>query len=165
MRPIWYTDGACSNNGSSNATGGFGVVCIDEDTGAILYQYQEFHNENVTNNRMEMMAIIHAIKKAYEDKPKFIPTIISDSAYAVNSFYNWIYAWERNGWTKANGEKLENLDLIKEYYDLVENQGYCISLQKIKGHAGNYGNELCDKLATGKIILDNQKNLDKFEKM
>ena len=54
---------------------------------------------------------------------------------------------------------------FKEYYDLVENQGYCISLQKIKGHAGNYGNELCDKLATGKIILDNQKNLDKFEKM
>ena len=128
MKPIWYTDGACSKNGSSDATGGFGVVCIDEDTSAILYQYQEFHNENVTNNRMEMMAIIHAIKKAYENNPKFIPTIISDSAYAVNSFTNWIYGWVRNGWTKANGEKLENLDLIKEYYELVENQGYHVFL-------------------------------------
>lgn len=113
---------------------------------------------------MEMMAIIHAIKKAYEDKPKFIPTIISDSAYAVNSFTNWIYGWARNGWTKANGEKLENLDLIKEYYELVENQGYHVFLQKIKGHAGNYGNELCDKLATGKIILDNQKILTNLKK-
>ena len=40
MKPIWYTDGACSKNGSSDATGGFGVVCIDEDTSAILYQRQ-----------------------------------------------------------------------------------------------------------------------------
>lgn len=70
----------------------------------------------------------------------------------------WI--WERNGWLKSDNKTPENLDLIREYFNLYSKEGYRIQLQKCKGHNGVLGNELADKLATGRItakkIMDNK---------
>lgn len=147
MRPVWYTDGSAKGNGSKNAKGGFGVVCIDEDTDTILYQHQEQH-VGTTNNRMEMMAIIHAVVKAYElSLPTHDPVIRSDSAYAVNTFTSWMFLWERNGWTRAGNKPVENLDLVKQMYNLHQNNYTCL-LEKVRGHSNNKWNNYCDELAT-----------------
>lgn len=103
---------------------------------------------------MEMKAIIWALENYGSPEDRIIidsiPIVYSDSAYCVNSFTNWIKGWKANGWTRAKGKKLENLDLIKRYDELIC-QGYKIDLKKIAGHAGNKWNEMADGLATGRI--------------
>lgn len=66
MGIVYYTDGACSRNGSKDATGGFGMICIKDNTD-ILYQEQQFYNENVTNNRMELKGILAAINHIHNN--------------------------------------------------------------------------------------------------
>ena len=84
------------------------------------------------------------------------PIIYSDSSYCVNTLNEWIYGWARKGWLKANRQPPENLDLIKEFYNLFQ-QGYKMDLRKVKGHAGETGNELADELATGRITVEKVK--------
>lgn len=61
-----------------------------------------------------------------------------------------MFRWAANNWIKSDGKVPENLDLIKAYYEHYM-AGHRIDLRKIKGHAGQIGNELADKLATGEI--------------
>ena len=70
--------------------------------------------------------------------------------YALNTYTNWMFGWARRGWIKSDNRTPENLNIIKEYYDLI-NQGYKINLQKVKAHAGHIPNELADKIAKGEI--------------
>ena len=144
---IIYTDGACSGN---PGPGGFGVV-VCGDNGTIQTEYSE-HCEKTTNNREEMKAIIYAMRNYGCSFLLFdeMPLVYSDSAYCVNMFNEWIFSWERNGWKRSKNQEILNLDLVKEYWNLYQ-QGYRIDLRKIKGHAGQKGNERADALATGKI--------------
>lgn len=152
-----YTDGSCSGN---PGPGGFGVVVVESwdipENGVIIDACTK-RSPQTTNNREEMKAIIWALENYGDEKHRgngfVIPIVYSDSAYCVNSFTNWIHGWKANGWTRAKGKKLENLDLIKRYDELVE-QGYKIDLRKVEGHAGIEFNELADKLATGKINIE-----------
>lgn len=155
-----YTDGSTRKNGSKDAPGGFGVIVLEswdgvEDTATIIDAHQEQVN-GTTNNRMEMSAIIWALENYGDESHRgngfLIPIVYSDSMYCVNSFTNWIKGWKANGWTRAGGKKLENLDLIKKYDSLV-NQGYMIDLRHVAGHKGNKWNEMADQLATGKISI------------
>ena len=68
-----------------------------------------------------------------------------------------MFRWASNNWIKSNGNSPENLDLIQAYYDWYK-KGYRINLQKISGHKGIEGNELADKLATGKIAVKDVLN-------
>ncbi len=147
---IFYVDGACSGNGSTYATGGFGVVGLVDDIG--LYYFSAGDKET-TNNREELKAIIHVFVKFGWDsknqrllKPEEYPIVYSDSAYAVNTLTDWMFRWADNDWIKSDGKTPENLDLIKLYYNLWK-QGWRIDLRKVKGHSGNYWNEIADKLA------------------
>lgn len=79
-----------------------------------------------------------------------IPIVYSDSNYCVQTFNEWMFNWARNGWIKSDKKIPENLDLIQAYYDWYQ-KGYRIDLRKVKGHVGNRGNELVDKLAKGEI--------------
>lgn len=144
-----YTDGSCKGN---PGPGGFGAV-VTSDYG-IEAVYQEFSNDT-TNNREEMKAIIKILEDYGHLKPT--PIVYSDSAYCVNSFTNWIHGWKANGWTRAKGKKLENLDLIQKYDELTS-MGYAIDLRKIAGHAGNVWNELADALATGQKTKEQALN-------
>lgn len=141
---IIYTDGACSGN---PGPGGFGVVVLNNN-----HEYQSHHSErtqSTTNNREEMKAIIWAFLKYGVNKGE-IPTVFSDSRYAVMTFTNWMFNWYNHAWTKSDGQTPENLDLIKIFWKHWDN-GYRINLQQIKGHAGDQWNELADQLATGKF--------------
>ena len=140
---IIYTDGSCQKN---PGPGGFGVIVLDDNENIIeTYSHRE---DDTTNNKQELKAILYAMIKYGKEKPA--PTVYSDSNYCVQTFTNWMYGWARNGWIKSDKKKPENLDLIQTYFQL-ENLGYKIDLRKVKGHAGNKWNEMADGLATGRI--------------
>jgi ribonuclease HI len=141
---IIYTDGSAHPN---PGPGGYGVVVFDDKNNIIsAYTHQE---EHTTNNEQELKAILYSFLM-YGKKEGEIPVIYSDSAYAINTFTNWMYSWERQGWRKADKKVPENLELIQAYWER-EQKGYKIDLRKIKGHIGHLGNELADKLATGAL--------------
>lgn len=147
-----YTDGSTAP--TNPGPGGFAVVlCTDDDKVIDYYSHQEKYT---TNNAQEMKAIIYTMA-LYGKKPKAdeffldIPTVYTDSAYALNTFNSWMFNWANNGWIKSDGKVPENLELVKQYYDLWQ-EGYRINLVKVKGHSGNFGNELADKLARGEKI-------------
>lgn len=157
-----FTDGSCAPN---PGPGGFGVVVYNEDDIIIdCYAHQE---EITTNNRMELKAIIyatikHGVKITNEDVfVNNIPVVYSDSYYCVQALTKWMFTWAQNEWKTSRNELIENLDLIKMYYDLYQ-KGYRIDLRKIKGHEGIEGNEVADQLATGRKKV---KDILKYEKI
>ena len=123
---IIYTDGACSGNGSATAIGGFGVVVLDDDKNPVSFYNKQ--NQNTTNNREELRAILWAlIKYGKEEIP---PIVYSDSAYAVNTFNTWMFGWAAKGWIKSDNKTPENLDFIPLITSMTATftQVYAISL-------------------------------------
>lgn len=163
---VIYTDGSALKNGAKDAKGGFGVVVCEvwgdenPEQYTVIDAYAE-RAEGTTNNRMEMSAILWALEKyggvEHRGNGFLIPVVYSDSQYCVNSFTQWIKNWKANGWVRPGGKKLENLDLIKRYDELL-GQGQQIALQYIKGHAGKVWNEIADQLATGRITPEEVLN-------
>ena len=151
---IIYTDGSAHPN---PGPGGFGVIVLDNDE-KLLYNYNRQFKNKVTNNEMELKAILYSFlnygininNPLYGFNNYDIPIVYSDSNYCVQTFNEWMFNWARNGWIKSDKNIPENLDLIQAYYDWYQ-KGYRIDLRKVKGHAGNRGNELVDKLAKGEI--------------
>ena len=148
-----YTDGSAHPN---PGPGGFGVIVLDNDE-KILYNYnKQFVKEEVTNNEMELKAILYSFLNYgvnINNDNSFlidIPIVYSDSNYCVQTFNNWMFNWARNNWLKSDNKPPENLELIKAYYDWYQ-KGYRIDLRKVKGHSTNKWNNLVDLLATGKI--------------
>ena len=135
-----YTDGACSGN---PGLGGYGGILI---YGVVEREYSGAELQT-TNNRMEVTAVIEGLKRLkYPCKVE----VYSDSAYTVNAYTNgWIYGWKRNGWKKADGKPVLNVDLWEELYKLT--QEHEVTFIKVAGHADNELNNRCDKLATGAI--------------
>lgn len=149
---IIYTDGSCKSNGKENSSGGYGiVVCNDNNILIDCYQHKE---DNTTNNRQELKAILYCLIKY----GKINPTVYSDSAYSINTLTNWMYGWAKNGWIKSDNKIPENLDLIKGFFE-IQNPNNKITLIKVKGHNGVLGNELADKLATYELTTEDVKRL------
>ncbi len=137
---ILYTDGACSGN---PGVGGWGAV--------LMYGSAEKRISGAdgatTNNRMEMTAVIEGLKCLKE--PCEVE-VYSDSAYTVNAFENgWIYGWQKNGFKKADNKPVLNVDLWEQLIKLTHI--HKVRFIKVKGHADNEYNNLCDKLATDAV--------------
>ena len=140
MKYIIYTDGACSGN---PGPGGWGAVIIDEKENQINLSGKE---KATTNNRMELVAPIMALKKI---KNSSEITIYTDSTYLKDGITIWINNWRKNGWKNANKKPVKNKDLWIMLNNLTEKK--LIDWKWIKAHAGNKFNELADKLATEAI--------------
>ena len=94
---------------------------------------------------MELEGVIFSIKLAKTLKQKV--DIYCDSAYVVNIVNSWMNSWALNGWIKKSTKKApENLDLVKELYDLMAFNQY-IRVLKTKGHADDRYNNMADELA------------------
>ena len=149
---IYYVDGSCVGNGKAVNEGGFGIVTFDDDD-KLIDCYAK-RNENTTNNREELRAILRVMLTFGVNVNNCdwseTPTVYSDSSYCVNTFNDWMFRWAALNWVKSDGKTPENLDLIQAYFEHYQ-KGYRIDLRKIKGHAGHLGNEIADKLATGKL--------------
>ena len=131
-----YTDGACSGNPGK---GGWGAVLVYNQTEKELCGGEKA----TTNNRMELTAVISALKAVKE--PCEI-TVTTDSKYvcdAVNK--GWVYSWKRNGWKKADKKPALNVDLWEQLLSLLEI--HKVTFNWVKGHNGHEYNERCDRLA------------------
>ena len=155
-----YTDGSCSKNGYEDSNGSFGVLVTGNDI--CIHAYSSPREDNTTNNREEIKAILYAIKNF--GSTEYDIAIYSDSSYSINMFNKWIYSWRAKGWLKSDNKPPENLDLIHEYEELLK-LNYKFSLNYVQGHAGNYWNELTDKLATLSIKPDEIIGIDKNAKV
>ncbi len=136
---VVYTDGACSGNPGK---GGYGGVYLPKGDGNI----QEFSGgeDETTNNRMELTAVIEGLKLTEENENV---KVYSDSAYVVNAFnQNWLVNWKRKNWKNSSGGEVLNIDLWKELDDLVQKRK--VEFVKVKGHSDNILNNRCDELAT-----------------
>jgi len=140
MEYIIYTDGACSGN---PGPGGWGAVILDEEKNETNISGVE---KATTNNRMELMAPIMALRKI-KKASKII--IYTDSIYLKNGITTWIKNWEKNGWMNSNKKQVKNKDLWLTLNKLSKEK--IIDWKWIKAHAGNKYNEIADKLATQAI--------------
>ena len=136
---IVYTDGSCIGNGAANNKGGW----------AAIMQYGEKTKEifgsalNTTNNRMELQAVIEAVKVL---KVPCVITIRTDSKYVITASQN-APMWEKCNWTIASGKAPKNLDLIQELTRVGAKGRHKFQFQYVEGHAGDKLNERADKLA------------------
>lgn len=149
-----YTDGACTGNPGN---GGYGAVLIYN--GAEKRISAGFRK--TTNNRMELMAAIEALKLLRE---KCEVILYSDSKYltdAVNA--GWIDSWVKNGWKKSDKKPVLNRDLWEKLLELTGQ--HTVSFVWVKGHAGNEYNEVCDALAV-EAYTNNSVGIDEeYEKI
>ena len=140
MKYTIYTDGACSGN---PGPGGWGAVIFDENKKQINISGKE---TMTTNNRMELLAPIMAIKRI---KEKSEITVYTDSTYLKNGITDWIKKWEKNGWKSSSNQPIKNKDLWLELNKLSFE--HKVSWNWVEGHSNNEFNNLADKLATEAI--------------
>lgn len=135
-----YTDGACKGN---PGVGGWGAIIMQGEKNIEL-----FGGENeTTNNRMELMAVIMALK---EISSNLELTIYTDSTYVQKGISEWIKNWKVNNWRSSSKKPVKNKDLWIELDEAVGSRK--INWEWVKGHAGNEGNEKADELANQGVI-------------
>ena len=136
---ILYTEGSCYGK---QWKGGWGAILFYNG----IKKEISGGEENTTNNRMELTAVIKGLE-ALKEPCKV--DIYSDSAYVVNAFLqNWVGSWQNNGWKSSKGKVL-NIDLWQRLLQLVSI--HSVSWHKVKGHADNEYNNRCDSLARSEI--------------
>jgi len=131
-----YTDGACKGN---PGPGGWGALIINNTDKKEIYGGE---NET-TNNRMELSAVIEALK-AIDDKACPL-TIFTDSTYVLKGMSEWINGWKSNNWISSNKKPVKNKDLWVVLDSLASL--YKIEWVWVKGHSGHPENDRADFLA------------------
>lgn len=135
-----YTDGACKGN---PGPGGWGVLLVYGDRKKELSGGEQ----QTTNNRMELQAVIEALKSLKRSASVRVHT---DSQYVHKGISEWITGWKRKGWKTADGKPVKNQDLWMELDSLSAN--HTVQWKWVKGHAGHPGNEAADKLANEGVM-------------
>jgi len=130
-----YTDGSCIENPGNG--GWAAIIFMNNEKIAITG-----NKKNTTNNQMELMAAIEALKK--------IPTgqkvqVYTDSKYVKLGITEWIEKWAQNNWKTSSKQKVKNLELWTELNEISKK--HKIEWFWVKGHAGDPINEEVDTLA------------------
>ena len=135
-----FCDGACSGN---PGPGGYGAILRcggreKEISGGA---------PDTTNNRMEMTAVIEALRQLTRSCRVSITT---DSQYVVKGMTEWIEGWQRKGWQNSKKQPVLNRDLWESL--LEQSQRHTIDWKWVRGHDGHPENERCDQLAREALI-------------
>jgi len=129
-----YTDGAARGN---PGPGGYGVVM--EWVGKPYKKEFSKGFKHTTNNRMELLAVIDALKKLKNPGTQVL--VFTDSKYVVDSVKKgWVFGWEKKGFKDR-----KNADLWKDF--LIEYRKQDVDFKWIRGHNNHIQNERCDVLA------------------
>lgn len=155
-RHVIYTDGGCYQG-----VGAWAFVEIDPVLEGVqvpsknarqhVINHGEAHVEDTTNNRMELIAIMNAIKSC---EPGDTVVIYSDSGYCVTGYTNpsYLQKWIENGWRTSNKKPVMNDDLWKEM--VIIGTQYDLEFHLIRGHGKTKGsphnvwNNMCDETCT-----------------
>jgi len=136
-----FCDGACSGN---PGPGGYGAI--------LRYGGQEKEISgwapDTTNNRMELTAVIEALRQL--TRPCCI-TITTDSQYVVKGMTEWIAGWQHNGWRNSKKDPVLNRDLWEALLDA--SRQHSITWKWVRGHDGHAENERCDLLAREALAM------------
>lgn len=140
-----FTDGACSGN---PGPGGWAAIIKDENGVEEIWGFEPY----TTNNRMELTAVIEALKKI---KHPSLVSIYTDSRYLKDGITSWISKWQKNGWKTSAGTPVKNKDLWETLLKLSSH--HHIEWHWIPGHSDHPENNRCDALAQRAI----KQNLSK----
>ncbi len=136
-----FTDGACSGN---PGPGGWAAVIATPEG-----EVTELGGgaDQSTNNEMEMMAAVQALKKIRQ-MPGPV-TFYTDSTYVIRGITQWVWGWMKKGWKTAEGNEVSNQELWKELLSLTRARGADGKIEWLysRGHVGTPGNERCDEIA------------------
>ena len=130
-----YTDGSCLGNPGN---GGWAAIIIDDKKKIQI----KGSKKDTTNNQMELLATIKALKKI----PKGSSVqIFTDSKYVKSGITEWIHNWKKNGWKTANKQPVKNKELWNELDNLTEK--FEIKWSWVKGHSTDTLNNEVDLIA------------------
>lgn len=134
-----FTDGACRGN---PGPGGYGAImrCNGQEKTLSGGEY------NTTNNRMELMAAIEALKAL--QRPCSV-SVTTDSRYVMDGITKWLPNWQLRGWRTASNQPVKNADLWQALLEATK--PHMIEWHWVKGHSGHIENERCDQLANEAI--------------
>ncbi len=141
-----FTDGSSRGN---PGRGGWGTIIILPDqtseNKSSKFMVRELGSREIqtTNNRMELMAVLEALKSISAGTEC---TIVTDSKYVLDGMTSWVFAWQKKKWITSDKKPVANQDLWKAL--LVASDGKKISWHRVDGHQGVVGNERCDEIAT-----------------
>ena len=130
-----FTDGACSGN---PGPGGWGAILRHGKTEKELSGGEV----ETTNNRMEMTAVIEALRVL---KSPCIVELYTDSKYVIQGITEWLPSWKARGWKTASKEPVKNADLWVRLDELASKHD--LSWHWVRGHDGHPENERADALA------------------
>ena len=137
-----YTDGSCLKNPGNG--GWAAIICTKNEMKKISGS-----EKDTTNNRMELLATINALKEVNSED---LIEIYTDSKYVKNGITDWIHNWIKNNWKTSNKEDVKNKDLWVQLHELSNNSK--IKWNWVKAYAGNPLNEEVDLLAKKAASLD-----------
>ncbi len=136
-----FTDGACKGN---PGPGGWGA----------LLRYGK-HEKSLcggelltTNNRMEMLAAIEALRAL---KKHCDVKVTTDSEYLRRGVTEWMAGWQRNGWRTSDKKPVKNQDLWQALAEEIKR--HQIEWHWVRGHQGHVENEHADQLANRGVEL------------
>lgn len=134
-----YTDGACRGN---PGPGGWGALLVSGRHEKLL----KGNESRTTNNRMELMAAIMALR---ELKRPCRVALWTDSEYLRRGITEWIHAWIKRGWKTASRQPVKNAELWRDLHE--QTRRHRVEWHWVKGHSGHPGNERADELANAAI--------------
>jgi ribonuclease HI len=133
-----YTDGSCLGNPGPGGWA-WAIPGGPSDSGG---------EARTTNQRMEVTAVLEALRAIDQEDPDRSVRVVSDSSYVVRCFQDhWWEGWLRRGWRNAAGKPVANRDLWEPLLDLVLRSGRVVAFSWVKGHSGDPWNDLVDQLA------------------
>ena len=143
MPIVAFADGAAKGN---PGPGGWGVIVVAPSGEVTELAGRVAHT---TNNRMEMTAVIEALRWV-RDTPGLV-AVHTDSTYVIRGIREWIHAWRRRGWKTIEGKDVVNRDLWEELATLTGARGAAgkVEWHYVRGHSGIPGNERVDEIAEG----------------
>ncbi len=130
-----FTDGACKGN---PGPGGWGALLRFGEVERELFGGEP----ETTNNRMELLAAIEALRAL---KEPCAVTLTTDSIYVKNGITQWLEGWKKKGWKTAGRKPVKNIDLWQALDE--QNQRHQVNWAWVKGHSGHRENEIADQLA------------------